>query len=455
MQPREVKTIDDAKKIVEHRGISHVKVGLHDIDGVLRGKYMSKNKFFSALDKGFGFCDVVLGWDVKDQLYDNVSHTGWHTGYPDATVNVIPESCRNIPGEEQGLLFLCEFDQSAQALCPRGTMRRVLNIADDMGFKVIAGLEYEFFLFRETSSSVREKNYHDLLPLAHDEFGYSVIRNSVDSDVYLDILELAEEMDFPLEGLHEETGPGVLEAAIACDEGIVSFDKAALFKTFVKVAAQKRGLMATFMAKWSEQYPGQSGHIHMSLRSRDSDTVFHNSANEYGMSDTMRHFVAGQQKMMPQVLALIAPTINSYRRLIPGFWAPTVASLGIDNRTCALRVIPGSAASQRIEYRVAAADANPYLAAAAALASGLWGVENRVEPDCITTGNAYEQSFSADLMLPNNLWDAAQRLKGSTMARDFLGDDFVDHYVASREWEVREFSKHITPWELDRYFEII
>ena len=455
MQPRDVKTIDDAKKIIEHRGLKHVKVGVYDVDGVLRGKYMSKKKFFSALDKGFGFCDVVLGWDVRDKLYDNAKYTGWHTGYPDAPVRIVPESCRNLPFEDQGLFFLCEFADKAESICPRGVMRRVLSIAADMGYEVISGLEYEFFVFKETPESVRAKNFTDLIPLAPDEFGYSVIRNSVDSDLYRDILTLAEDMDFPLEALHEETGPGVVEAAIACDYGINSCDKAALFKTFAKVALQKRGLMATFMAKWSEKYPGQSGHIHMSLSARNGGPVFYSPTGDYGMSDTMRHFVAGQQKMMPQLLALVAPTINSYRRLIPGFWAPTVASLGVENRTCALRIIPGSASSQRVEYRIAAADANPYLASAAALASGLWGVENRIEPESIVRGNAYEQSFSADLQLPTNLWDAAQALKASTVARDYLGDDFVDHFTATREWEVREFRRHITSWELERYFEII
>ena len=460
MHPREVKTVQEAKKIVEERRLTHIKVGVHDIDGVLRGKYLSKKKFFSALDNGFGFCDVVLGWDVKDQLYDNATYTGWHTGYPDAPTRIIPESCRNLTGEPNGLFFLCEFDKPAEKICPRGVMRRVLSIEADMGIEVASGLEYEFFVFKETSETVREKNYQNLTPLAPGEFGYSVIRNSVDSDIYLDLLALGEEMDFPIEGLHEETGPGVLEAAIAYDSGIASMDKAALFKTFSKVAVQRRGLMATFMAKWSEEYPGQSGHIHLSLNAVNSagvvgDNVFFDEHSDNNISDTMRYFVAGQQQMMPSVLALVAPTINSYRRLIPGFWAPTVASLGVDNRTCALRMITGSKQSQRVEYRVAAADANPYLASAAALLSGLWGIENRVEPKIITSGNAYEKTFPEDLRLPRSLSEATRRLDQSAVVREYLGDDFVDHFVASREWEVREYEKHISSWEMDRYFEII
>ena len=152
---------------------------------------------------------------------------------------------------------------------------------------------------------------------------------------------------------------------------------------------------------------------------------------------------------------MIAPTINSFTRLIPGFWAPTAASWGVENRTCALRVIPGSAKAQRVEYRIAAADANPYIALAAALASGLYGIEQKLEPEPAVKGNAYEKKFPKRLQLPATLWEAAQRLKASKMARAWFGDAFVEHYAATREWEEREFRKHITDWEMERYFEII
>ncbi len=455
MESRSVRTAADARRIVEERGLSHVKVGAIDIDGIMRGKYMSRDKFFSALDKGFGFCDVVLGWDSKDQLYDNATYTGWHTGYPDAPVRVIPESCRELPLEEDGLLFLGEFSPPAESVCPRGTLRRVLDRARAMGFDTRAGFEYEFFVFDETPHSVREKHYRDMRPMAPGCFGYSVLRNSAHSDFYRAMLAVCEQMDIPIEGLHEETGPGVMEAAIQVDQGLAAADKAALFKTFAKVVAQRHGRMATFMAKWSPDWPGSSGHIHCSLLGRDGLGVFHDPAQPLGISATMRHFVGGQQQLMPEMLAMIAPTVNSYTRLIPGFWAPTDASYGIDNRTCALRAITGGAKSQRVEFRVAAADSNPYLALAAALASGLWGVENEVEPTTPVTGNAYDRRFPKRLALPRTLWDATQRFKASKASRDWFGDAFVDHFAASREWEEREFRRHITDWEMDRYFEII
>ena len=455
MEAKNVKDIHQARQIVEERGLSHVKVGVFDMDGVMRGKYMAKEKFLSALEKEFGFCDVVLGWDVQDRLYDNVTYTGWHTGYPDVSVRILPESCRELPLEGDMLFFLGEFSDVAESVCPRALLRRVLGKAEDMGIRLFAGFEYEFFVFNETPHSVRAKHYRNMEPMAPAEFGYSVIRNSVESETYLGLLKLAETMDFPLEGLHEETGPGVLEAAIAYDTALNAADKAALFKTFTKIALQKQNKMATFMAKWSPDYPGQSGHIHISAQDLNGKPLFHDAKQPDTMSKLMQQFVAGQQSLMPEWLAMIAPTINSYRRLIPGFWAPTQASVGIDNRTCAIRIIPGTQKSQRIEYRIAAADANPYVILSAVIASGLWGIEHQAEIESMVKGSAYDQTFPPSLQLPATLWDAAQRLKASTAAVDYFGADFVEHFAASREWEEREFRKHISQWELERYFEII
>ncbi|MEH6475423.1 MAG: glutamine synthetase family protein [Sneathiella sp.] len=455
MEARDVKTIEDAKAIVEERGLEYVKVGIFDIDGVMRGKYLKKSKFFGILDKGFGFCDVVLGWDVNDQLYDKESYTGWKSGYPDAQVVPILDSCRDLPMEDNMLLFLLEFADRAEAVCPRGILRRVLKKASDMGYVATAACEYEFFVFNETPKSVREKNYRNLETLTPGNFGYSMLRASVESEFYEQLLELCVQMDMPIEGLHTETGPGVLEAALEYDEALAAADKGALFKTFTKILAQKNELMATFMAKWSPDYPGQSGHIHLSLAKKEGGSVFHEPGKADNMSDAMRHFIGGQQALMPQLLAMVSPTINSYTRLIPGFWAPTDASWGMDNRTCALRAIPGDANSQRVEYRISAADMNPYIAIAAALGSGLWGIENKIEPTEGIVGSAYDQEFPEHLALPRTLGEAAEALKNSKAARELFGDAFVDHYAITRDWEEREFRRAITDWEMQRYFEII
>lgn len=457
LEARKVHTVEQAKAIVAERNLSHVKVGVADMDGVIRGKYMSREKFFSALDKGFGFCDVVLGWDSNDQLYDgvNVQFTGWKTGYPDAQVQIIPESCREAYDEPGTLFFLAEFSGAAEAICPRGLLRRILDMAGAMGFNVKAAFEYEFFLFDETPDSVREKGYQDLQPITPGFFGYSVLRNSVHSELYHSLLQMCEQMDFPLEGLHTETGPGVLEAAIAVDDAMSAADKAQLFKTYTKVWAQRNHMMATFMAKWSNDYPGQSGHIHLSLQDKRGRSVFFQDGAEHNMSDLQRQFLAGQQKYMAELTALYAQTVNAYSRMVPGFWAPTHANWGVENRTTSLRVIPGTEKSQRVEFRFGSADANPYIALAAALGSGLMGIEQRLTLEPEVKGNAYEQSFPDHLALPHTLERAATRLAKSQVAEDLFGKAFVEHYVATRIWEAREFRKHITDWELKRYFEII
>lgn len=458
MGPRDVATVEDAKAIVRERAVKYVKVGLFDLDGVMRGKYLSRDKFISALDGGLAFCDVVLGWDSSDQLYENVGvdYTGWHTGYPDAAVRIVPESCREIPFEPDTLLFVCEFVEKAAELCPRNLLGRILKRAEASGFDALAAFEYEFFLFNETPHSARAKNYRDLTPFTPGFFGYSVLRNSVHAELHHELLELCAAMDFPLEGLHTETGPGVLEAAITVDDAAAAADKAALFKTFAKVWAERNDMMATFMARWSNDYPGQSGHIHLSLRSRgDGRSVFFDPDEAMNMSSVQRQFVAGQQKLMPELLVMLAQTVNAYSRLVPGFWAPTDATWGSENRTTALRVIPGSDKSQRVEYRLGSADANPYIALAAALGSGLWGIEQELEPEPIVTGNAYDSEHPEQLALPGSLEAAAAALRGSSAARDLFGDAFVDHYSATRDWESREFRRRITDWELERYFEII
>lgn len=455
MQPDEVRTTAQARAIVQERNLQHVKVGIFDNDGILRGKYVDREKFFAALDKGIAFCDVVLGWDSNDQQYDNVTFTGWHTAFPDAQVRLLPETCRALPLEGNMLLFLGEFTGTAEDVCPRATLRRVIKRAAGMGYAPSAAAEYEFFLFNETPDSVREKGYRGLKNMTPGYFGYSVLRSSVHAELYQALLQLATDMRMPIEGLHTETGPGVIEAALHYTEALEAADRAALFKTFVKVFAQRRGLMATFMAKWSEKLPGQSGHLHVSLVRKDGSAAFHDEGKPGTISDELRWFVGGQQQLMPELLAMVASTVNSYSRLVPGFWAPTSATWGIENRTCALRVIQGGRKSQRVEYRIAAADINPYLAIAVAVGSGLWGIEHRIEPDEPITGNAYDRKLPTKRQLPRTLSEAADRLAHSKAAQELFGAPFVAHFAASREWEERQFRRAVTDWELARYFEII
>ena len=441
------------------RGVTQVELALTDIDGVLRGKYVSLDKFASLLDGGGGFCDCVLGWDVADQLYDNARYTGWHTGFPDAQFRLIADTLR-WPPDSGTPLFLGEFvnaDGGEHPLCPRSRLRAVLAQASAQGIGVKLGFEYEFFVFDETPHSIRAKGYRDLKPVTPGNFGYSVLRASTQSDLFNGLMDYAAALDCPLEALHCETGPGVWEGAIAVTDALTAADRANVFKTFTKVFFQKRDLLATFMAKWSMKYPGQSGHCHFSFWDDDGASLFHDAAAQHGISAVQRHALGGLRRYLPELIALVAPTINSYTRLVKGAWAPTAYTWGIENRTAAVRVIPGSAKSQRIECRVSGADANPYLAAAAIIGAALLGVIERLEPGEAVTGNAYDV---ADRMqgpgrFPVDLRDAAERLSASDAARGLFGDAFVDHYVATRLWETREYARSLNDWQLDRYFEII
>jgi glutamine synthetase len=447
-------TPDALRAEFERRGIKRVKVGGFDVDGILRGKYISLEKFWSAFKSGFGFCDVIFGWDIDDRLLDNTTVTGWHTAYPDTHAQIDPTTLRYIPWEPQTAAFIVDFvseDGRDHPASPRQVLKSVLKKAEAMGFSPRFSSEYEFFIFKESPESIREKGYRNLTPLTPGMFGYSWTRSSSQSAFVHQVLDQLAAYDLEVEGFHTETGPGVYEAAIKYDTLIRAADKSALFKVALKEIGHRLGVLPTFMAKWNAALPGSSGHVHQSLWSSDGrENLFYDKAAPHTMSKWMRHYLAGQVALMPEMCVLIAPTINSYKRMVPGAWAPNTATWGVENRTTALRVIPAGSSATRIEYRLCGADMNPYLSMAAALASGLYGIEKQLEPPPPVGGNAYEATGSP---LPRTLAEATANLKRSERARALLGEAFVDHYVRTREWEVREFDRAVTTWELERYIE--
>jgi glutamine synthetase len=338
---------------LEAEGVKWAKIGGFDIDGVLRGKYVSLAKLRSALASGFGFCDVIFGWDVADALYSDAKVTGWHTGYPDAHAVLDPSTLRRIPWEPGVVAILADFrtsDGADHPACPRSLFRRVLKRAKDQGFDVKFGAEYEFFLFRETRETLVAKNYQNLTPLDPGMYGYSWLRTGQDSDLMREILDGMQGHGIDIEGFHTETGPGVYEAAIRYDDALVAADKAALFKTALKQIVSRHGLSVTFMAKFSGTLPGAGGHLHQSLWQGKSN-VF-SGAKRSGLSPLLKNYIGGQLALMPELTALYSPTINSYKRYVPGVWAPLSASWGVENRTCSVRVIePNSPSAARVEYR--------------------------------------------------------------------------------------------------------
>ncbi|MCC6669194.1 MAG: glutamine synthetase [Polyangiaceae bacterium] len=453
--PNERKTgDDDLTAQLARQGITRAKIGGFDLDGVLRGKYVSLDKLRSALSKGFGFCDVIFGWDVADVLYDNAKVTGWHTGYPDAHAELDPTTLRRVPWEPGVVAMLADFRDARggpHPACPRSLLKRVIARAERLGYTAKFGAEFEFYLFKETRDTLHEKRFRGLTPLDPGMFGYSWVRAGQDSELMRDLMDGLAEFDIEIEGLHTETGPGVYEAAIRYDDALRAADKAALFKAAVKQIAHQHGLSVTFMAKWNAALPGSSGHLHQSLW-KDGKNVFFDARASRNLSATLRHYIGGQMALMRELTALYSPTINSYKRYVPGVWAPLTPSWGVDNRTCAIRLIDlGSPSAQRVEYRQTAADINPYVAMAACLGAGLWGIEKQLPLPPESSGDA---SGGAE-RLPTSLGEANQLLAKSKAARALFGPEFVDHYVRTRDFEVRCFERAVTDFELARYFEVI
>jgi glutamine synthetase len=317
----------------------------------------------------------------------------------------------------------------------------------------MCGVEFEWFNFAETPQSWAAKRGVDPQPITPGMFGYSLLRMNHKREYFNALMDEMLAFGVPIEGLHTETGPGVYEVAILFSDALEAADRAILFKTGAKEIGSRFGVMPSFMAKWNAQYPGCSGHIHQSL-SDGKRNLFHDAKSARGMSPLFESYLAGQVSCLMEFAPMFWPTINSYKRLVDGFWAPVKPTWGMDNRTASFRVLAGSPKSTRLETRCPGADINPYLAVAAVLAAGLHGVEKKMKlttPPITGTNQGAEDIARA----PRTLIETTRVFRQSSIARDWLGDDFVDHFAATREWEWRQWLDGVTDWELKRYFEII
>lgn len=443
---------------IKERDYTKIKFAVADIDGILRGKYIHKNKFLNALDNGLGFCDVIFGWDCNDKCYENSEITGWHTGYPDAKASVATETYRQIPWEDNIPFILGDFSNDkkyAEAACSRSLLKRIAHQSKEMGFKPIFSQEFEWFNFQGTPSEIANSEYTGLQPITPGMFGYSILRTSLNQPFFNDLFELLQQFDIPIEGMHTETGPGVMEATVIYDDILTAADKALLFKSAVKEIAYRHNFVATFMAKWNVDLPGCGGHIHQSLWDLDKKhNLFFDPNSTEGMSSIMQHYIAGLLKCLPEILPMFAPNPNSYKRLSGGDWAPRTLTWGIDNRTCAVRAIPGSESSSRIELRVPGSDTNAYLALGASLAAGLYGIKNKLALETAPTkGNGYLETRNG--VLPDSLEKATKFMANSEIANELFGEAFVKHFTLTREWECQQIDEKDPQSELKRYFEII
>ncbi|KZT09641.1 glutamine synthetase/guanido kinase [Laetiporus sulphureus 93-53] len=454
------------------------------VDGVLRGKFMSKEKFLSAASSdGFGFCSVIFGWDMHDTVYSRellISNRA--NGYRDLLASIDLSTYRRIPWEHNVPFFLVSFldPDTKEPICadPRGVLRKVVERADEKGWQCFAGCEYEYFQFKETPHSLAEKNYMNLQPLTPGMHGYSLLRTQINNEYFNDLFDEALKFQVPLEGHHTETGPGVYETALTYTNALRMADNAILFKFLAKSIGMKRGVVPSFMAKPWGNLPGCSGHIHVSLRDKDGKSLFavseaelENGGREGAAYDDTRYlsqegewFLAGILDGLSDVMPMLVPTINGYKRLVGGeaFWAPNAVTYGYDSRAASVRIIsPPSVppAATRLEVRVPGADMNPYFAMSAIFALGIRGVEKKLELPGPPVGQltAEDKRNGKVQMLPQTLESATKRMmrpESVARAEIVFGHDFVEHFGGTREHEVKLWNEAVTNWEVERYLEL-
>ena len=447
----------EIEQLISEHGIETVKIGTPDMDGVYRGKRLAAKQFLSGCDgDGFAQCDVIFGWDIAEEVIatPGLAVGSAATGFADVLLRPDLSTFRIVPWEPATAAVVCDaLDEHGTMLAqsPRTALRRVLDRAAGLGFSAKMAVELEMRIFREDQESLRAKHYGDLRPLNPGLNCYSISHASIDEEIVGGLRRQMDAYGVEVEGYGREHGEGMYEMNLRYADALEAADRGMLFKSGAKEVLAQSGCTPTFMAKYSDATDGCSGHIHQSLWKSDGTSAFWDAAAEHGMSSTLRAYVAGALATLPELLALYAPNINSYKRFVSGSWAPTAATWAIENRTSSLRVITGGEDSLRVENRVGGADVNAYLGFAACLAGGLSGIERNLTLPPPSQGNVYDGEGLTPL--PRTLDEAITLIDASTIARDYFGDDFIDHYVAMRRWEVKKHRRAVTEWERARYFE--
>ncbi|KAJ6447015.1 glutamine synthetase [Purpureocillium lavendulum] len=465
--------------LLEHD--NRVKLAGLDVDGILRGKIVSKKKFLSIAEAGFGFCSVIFGWDMHDQTYlQELKVSNAENGYRDMLAIPDLSSYRRIPWENNVPFFLVSFfdpeTREPIAACPRGLLRSQIKKLEAQGYGAMAGAEYEFYTFKTPSSdesspaAFLQRNPPSQLPsLTEGMFGYSLTRPVHNKDWYYDVYDTCANFSCDIEGWHTESGPGVYEAALEFGEVAQMADRASLFKYVVKSVGANHGITPCFMAKPKQGLPGNSGHMHISLVDKDGKNLLARETMDdnaewkdiAGLSDMGRHFLAGLLEGLPDIMPILAPTINSYKRLVENFWAPVTVSWGFEHRAASIRIISpptSKAGATRFEVRVPGADSNPHFVLAAILGCGWRGVERKLAIPCppLAMGQDVGGKEDRGARLAKSLRDATDRFKREgSVAREVFGDDFVDHFGGTRDNEVRLWDEAVTDWEMKRYIETV
>jgi glutamine synthetase len=458
-------TREELEKEVEAGGIETVLTVFPDLYGRLMGKRMTGSFFVENVGAhGMHACDYLLTTDMEMDPVQGYRFTSWEKGYGDLHAVVDWKTLRRAAWLEKTALVFCDLftepgstepPEAAEPIevAPRRILQRQVAQTAEMGFVAKAGSEIEVYLFRDGYGSARAKGYRDLEPLGAYIEDYYIFPGTKEEPLVGAIVRGLAASGVPVENSKGEWGPGQQEINLQFCEVVEQADRNVLYKHAAREIADAQGLAVTFMAKWNENLAGSSMHQHVSLWDRDGRSNRFAGNARLGpveCSDEFRWFLGGWMAHARSLAAFFAPSVNSYKRYQSGSFAPTGLTWGVDNRTVGFRVV-GRGDSLRIECRMPGADANPYLAYAAALAAGLRGIRDRIEPPAMYVGNAYA---APDVpRIPTTLRDAIDRLEESALAREAFGEEVVEHYLQFLRTEQRKFDAAVTDWERARFFE--
>ena len=427
------------------RGARIAHIAVPDVDGGLRERRLPLASLTDALAAGPAFCNVLHEWDVADTVHGAGPFVGEAIGIEANTV-------RGYPFEPDAVWLLADFIGPHQATSPRELLKTQIERARSHGLSALAAFEFEWLVFDEDAKSLRQKHWSGLDAFAPDNRCWDAQSAAINADVVAALQTTLEAADVPLYGLGMELGAGCLEATLGATTALRAADDAAFFKLATRAFFRRRGQTACFMAQADANAPGLSGHLHLSLADANGRNLFQAPAGE--LSPLARHFTAGVLALLPELVALPLHTVNAYRRLSPGNWAPRTPTWSFGGYTTAIRAVSGEHAQARLEFRIPGADVNPWLALAMFLAAGLHGIEHRLAPPPPVTGDGRTHQAPGLAVLPHDLWLATDALEASPTARALFGERFVEAFVASRRHEFNSLRRAVSAQERARYFEI-
>ena len=446
-------SFDTLKDQVAKGAVDTVLVCAVDMQGRLMGKRFHAVNFVESAWKETHCCNYLLATDLEMATPDGYASTSWRAGYGDYVMKPDLTTLRPVPWLEGTVMVLCDLlDHHTHEdipHSPRAILKRQIKRLTDMGFEAMMATELEFFLFEMSFDEIRKSGFRDMQPISGYNEDYHIFQTTKEEHVMRPIRNHLFAAGIPVENTKGEAETGQEELNIRYGAALATADNHTIAKNAVKEIAWQNGHGVTFMPKWHHDKVGSSSHVHQSLW-KDGAPVFYDENDPLGMSDLMKHYMAGLIKYAGDYTCFLAPYINSYKRFQKGSFAPTRTVWSVDNRTAGFRLCGDGSKAVRVECRIGGSDMNPYLAMAAMLAAGIKGIEDGLDLEPPFQGDAYEGDVGH---IPGTLRDAAEALRGSTMLREAMGDWVVDHYTRAAEVEIEDFDRVVTDYEVARGFE--